>query len=376
LPAFFEIGNMLFPLFGRTVATWVAGLLLAAGSASADAGACGRVDAHVHFVDFFQDSEGTGTLLKAMDAAHIDRVVLMGMPITKKWDEHSPQRPRYFQGDDSALYWFSATDVFVAAAVQRLPEADRDRIIPFLSGFNPNDRHAADHIERMIALYPGLWQGIGEVMTRHDSLTALVQDETPRANNAAMMGVYRVAARYGLPVLLHSNITSIREDEPLYLPELEEALEQNPDTRFIWAHAGTSAEIERHLGRLEFLPGVIESLLSRYPNLFIDLSWRVLQPYLLEDDGTPRGQWLSLITRHPTRFVIGSDVVGRFARLGEKLEGFDAFLKALPDEAAQGLAGANLCRLVPVNGVTITAYEGDETLTEELVRQSSPLSSP
>ncbi len=351
-------------------ATWIASFLLAVSTANADTTSCGKVDAHVHFVDFFQDSEGSEALIKGMDAGGIDKVVLMGMPIVKKWDENSPQRPRYFQGDDSALYWFSATDVFVAEAVQRLPKADRGRFIPFLSGFNPNDKHAADHIERMIALYPGLWRGIGEVMTRHDSLTALVQDETPRANNEAMMRVYRLAAKHGLPVMLHSNITSIREDEPLYLPELEEALEKNPDTKIIWAHAGTSAEIERNLGRLEFLPEVVAKLLSRHPRLFIDLSWSVLQPYLLQEDGTPRGQWIALIKQYPTRFIIGSDVVGRFDDLGKKLEAFDGFLQALPDDVARGVAGTNLCNLLPREGASITEYDGDQELTAELVRQS------
>ena len=39
-------------------------------------------------------------------------------------------------------------------------------------------------------------------------MTALTQGQTPRANNDAMLKVYRVAADYDLPVLLHSNITS------------------------------------------------------------------------------------------------------------------------------------------------------------------------
>ncbi|HAB05245.1 MAG TPA: 5-oxo-L-prolinase, partial [Alcanivorax sp.] len=39
---------------------------------------------------------------------------------------------------------------------------------------------------------------------------------------------------------LHSNLTSLREETPIYLGELEEALKSNPDTRFVLAHAGTS----------------------------------------------------------------------------------------------------------------------------------------
>ncbi|MFO7905657.1 MAG: hypothetical protein R6U98_23570 [Pirellulaceae bacterium] len=60
-------------------------------------------------------------------------------------------------------------------------------------------------------MYPDLWQGIGEVFTRHGDITALTEGDIPRANNEALARVYRLAAEYDLPVVLHSNITSKRE---------------------------------------------------------------------------------------------------------------------------------------------------------------------
>ncbi|MNQ79888.1 Amidohydrolase [compost metagenome] len=288
-----------------------------------------------------------GPLLEAMDKGRIDHVMISGVPVAKKWHEDEPKRPRYYAGDDAGAYWYSATDVLVAAAVRKLPAEQRRRFHPFLSGFNPNDKNSDAHIRRMLELDPGLWQGIGEVFTRHDDLTALIDGDTPRANNEAMSRIYHLAAEYDLPVLVHSNITSQRERNPLYLQEVEEPLRNHPHVRFIWAHAGTSMEIHRHQKRLDFLLPTLGRLLEAYPNLYIDLSWSVLKPYLLDKDGTPDRQWLALVGRYPERFMLGSDVVGRFDGLGDYLTAFAPFLDALPEAVARKVARDNFLAVLP-----------------------------
>ena len=304
-------------------------------------------DAHLHYVDFFQETEGMPALLKAMDEAGVEHSMISGVAVAKKWHEDEPKRPRYYAGDDAAAYWYSATDVYVAAALQQLDEAQRQRFHPFLTGFNPVDKNAASHIERMLDLYPGLWQGIGEVFTRHDDLTALTSGDTPRANNEAMTRVYHLAAERDLPVLLHSNITSKRERNPLYLAELEEPLRNHPHTRFIWAHAGTSMEIHRHQTQMDFLLPTLTRLLETYPNLYVDLSWSVLEPYLLDDRKQPRKAWVELVRRFPERFMLGSDVVGRFGSVGEQMHGFRPFLDALPEDVARKVARDNFLAVLP-----------------------------
>ena len=237
--------------------------------------------------------------------------------------------------------------MIVAAAVNKLTPEQRQQFHPFLSGFNPNDKNSEAHIQRMLDLNPGLWQGIGEVFTRHDDLTALTSGDTPRANNEAMTRIYHLAAENDLPVLVHSNITSKREKNPLYLAEIEEPLRNHPHTRFIWAHAGTSLEIHRHQTQLDFLLPTLTRLLEAYPNLFIDLSWSVLTPYLLDEAGQPRPEWVSLVTRFPERFMLGSDVVGRFKTLGKQMHGFTPFLDALPPEVARRVARDNFLAVLP-----------------------------
>ncbi|HCJ29954.1 MAG TPA: 5-oxo-L-prolinase [Pseudomonas sp.] len=304
-------------------------------------------DAHLHFVDFFQESDGMSKLLKAMDAGGIDHVMISGIPVAKKWHENEPKRPRYYAGDDAPVYWYSATDVVVAAALKELDDEQRRRFHPFLSGFNPNDKNADAHIRRMLELDPGLWQGLGEIFTRHDDVTALTEGDTPRANNEALTRVYHLAAEFDLPVMLHSNITSKRERNPLYLAELEEPLRNHPHTRFIWAHAGTSMELHRHQEKLEFLLPTVSRLLNDYPNLYIDLSWTVLHPYLLDQKGKPDRDWVKLVERHPSRFMLGSDVVGRFDALGEAMQAFVPFLDALSADTARMVARDNFLALLP-----------------------------
>ncbi|NQD92397.1 amidohydrolase family protein [Pseudomonas sp. CrR25] len=304
-------------------------------------------DAHLHYVDFFQESAGMDELVAAMAANQIEHVLLAGIPVAKKWHENEPKRPRYYAGDDANAYWFSATDTLVAHAYKKLPAEQRRRFHPFLSGFNPNDKNADAHIRRLLEMDPGLWQGIGEVFTRHDDLTALIHGDVPRANNEALARVYHLAAEYDLPVLLHSSITSKRERNPLYLQEVEEPLRNHPHVRFIWAHAGTSLEIHRHQKKLDFLLPTLQRMLESYPNLYIDLSWSMLRPYLLDQQGRPDPAWLQLVSSYPQRFMLGSDVVGRFDNLGEYLQGFAPFLDALPEKVARQVARDNFLAVLP-----------------------------
>ncbi len=218
-------------------------LLACAGSASARDYTYS--DAHLHYVDFFQETAGMAKLLTAMQDNSIDHVMISGIPVAKKWHEDEPKRPRYYAGDDADAYWYSATDMIVADAVQKLTPEQRLHFHPFLSGFNPNDKNSAAHIQRLLDLYPGLWQGIGEVFTRHDDLTALTAGDTPRANNEAMKRIYHLAAENDLPVMLHSNITSKREKNPLYLKKSKNRCEI---TRTPGSSGRTPAPVRRSIG--------------------------------------------------------------------------------------------------------------------------------
>ncbi|MBU2551888.1 MAG: amidohydrolase [Proteobacteria bacterium] len=271
-------------------------------------------DSHFHFYDFVQHTDGIPALIEAMDRNGVDHIMFSGMPLIKKWDRDAHQAPVYYLDNNGRTYWYSATDMLLARTLlDKVPEKERSRFHPFICGFNGTDLYAVEHVERMLDAYDGLWHGIGEVFGHRDDLTNMTFGETARGDHPALMKIYQLAGRLDLPVVLHNNVSSQgRPAELLYWPEVERAVGENPMTRFIWAHAGLSRHFEdidqaRYAARLG-------TLLEKHPNLHIDLSWMVFEDYIAPDPlAGPSKAWLDLIGSFPTRFMIGSDSIGRFS---------------------------------------------------------------
>lgn len=301
-------------------------------------------DAHCHVVNFVQEGAPVTTLLDAMDRAKVQHAMVCGLPLTKKWTSGEDKRPIDTLQDDGELYYYSATDVIVAQQVTGLNPAQRKRVHPFLCGFNPTDRNAIDHVRRMVRAFPGLWEGIGEVMLRHDDVTALTKAETPRADHVAMAPIYEFAAEHSLPVWLHSNVTAPQSPGTRYLKELQTALRTYPRTKFVWCHAG-------HAPRLSSpeLAATIRKVLDEHKNLWIDLSWLVieLEIWPMIDK---RGQWVKLMSDHPDRFLVGSDVVGDYSSYEHSWTKFERLLKLLPPAARTKIAKTNFLGLLPKSG--------------------------
>jgi predicted TIM-barrel fold metal-dependent hydrolase len=224
-----------------------------------------------------------------------------------------------------------------------------------------------------------LWQGIGEVMTRHDDLTALTYGNPARADNLALSRVFTFAGKHDLPVFLHSNIGSVWKRQPIYMSEVETAVREHPRTRFIWCHAGISRRIE-----VPSLTSDLESLLRQYPNLWIDVSWVVYENDLLKNDPTdmtrppvPNPQWINLIESHPDRFIIGTDKVGHFADYPKEIQKYYTFLDALKPGTAKKLARENLLSVLPKSPARLTddemmALNGGQPVGKELMKETTP----
>jgi len=299
-------------------------------------------DAHLHYVDFLQNSDGIKKLLKVMKEANVDHVMLNGLAVVKKWDSIDPIKPLYYLADDSRTYWYSATDILVARAVMQLSKENRKKVHPFISGFNPTDKNAIDHLKRMIEWYPDVWEGIGEILTRHDDLTALTYGEQARANHAALDIVYKFASQHDYPVTIHSDISSVWVKDPLYLHEMEEAVKKHPETRFIWAHAGISRRVI-----VPTLIPVLRRMLKTYPNLWIDLSW-VVYPNYVAPEGKPDEKWIALVEEFPDKFMIGTDAVGHFSKYKKTISSYYIFLDALSPKTAKLVARDNFLSILPL----------------------------
>ena len=297
------------------------------------------IDGHLHVVNFIQESPGGEALIYHMDRANIEKSVIFGMPVTKTWASWEREQPDYYLADDSRCYYYSCTDVMVAEMYRSVPAESQDRLYPLICGFNPVDRYGIKHIERMYAQYPEVWSGIGEVLLRHDDLTALTYGEAPRANHPALWPVYQFAADHDLPVLLHHNVTSVlKADHPAYLWEFEEVVREFPRTRFILAHCGISRRVN-----VPFYHRMIERLLSEHPNLYVDYAW-IIFDVVICPDGKPSEDWLALTERFSDRICLGSDMVTRFERLGPEMARYDPFLDQLSETAR-----LNLCQRTAEN---------------------------
>jgi predicted TIM-barrel fold metal-dependent hydrolase len=114
---------------------------------------------------------------------------------------------------------------------------------------------------------------------------------------------------------------------------LELLYQHNPKARVIWAHTGFSLE-----------PGRVAELLERYRELWGELSYR---GGITDSAGKLTAAWRNMLTRHPDRFLIGSDtwINERWASYGTIMADYRAWLAQLPPETARLIASGNARRL-------------------------------
>lgn len=305
------------------------------------------IDSHLHFLDFTQNSDGFPALVKAMDAAGVSKSVVFGMPMTKKWDCFMREKPTYYLSNDSRCYYCSGTDYMLANELLAQPEEVQSRFMPFCCGVDGTDRYAAEQLQKLIRAYPGFWKGIGEIMSRHDDLTALTYGEGIHMDSPAFRDIYDFAASENLPVLVHHNISPQNAAAPIYEEELIAALEHNRSCKIIWAHIGVSRRIE-----IEDLLIIAGRLLKENPNLYVDISWLVFDNYIRGDVIAPHHRadmedtWAALIEHYPDRFMIGSDKVGHFASYPREITKYYSLLDRLKPETQMKLCRGNVQRLV------------------------------
>ena len=120
-------------------------------------------DTHFHLTNYIQEGVDIHEFLKLM-GDDVGRVALFGIPLQQTWSyENSGDfAPTYYLQSDAPLYYYSFTDAYIAMAYRSLPPAQQARLDPMITGFNPADMYAADHIRRVLETFPGVFSGIGE----------------------------------------------------------------------------------------------------------------------------------------------------------------------------------------------------------------------
>ena len=259
------------------------------------------IDSHVHLVDFVQRPADADELSEELAASGVERAVVFGVPLKKKWAMAEPIRPHYYLDDNAECHYHSLTDVTALETADALA-AEGIATAPLVCGFDPTDLLAIEHLEFVWAK-SDRWAGVGELMMRHDDLTNLTVGEVPSPDHPAMDPVLDFCADHSVPVSLHHDASSpLRPGEHEYLPKLENALRRHPSTSVVWCHGGVARGIAP-TGQVSMLTG----LLARHRNLTVELSW-VLLDHIVDDDGV-NPEWVRLVETYPDRFVVGSDTV-------------------------------------------------------------------
>ena len=94
----------------------------------------------------------------------VRRSTLFGIPLQHQWSyaNSGDFAPTYSLQSDAPLDYYSFTDAFIASAYRSLSKDQQARFDPMITGFNPADMYAVDHIRRVLATFPGVFSGIGE----------------------------------------------------------------------------------------------------------------------------------------------------------------------------------------------------------------------
>jgi predicted TIM-barrel fold metal-dependent hydrolase len=317
-------------------------------------------DSHFHLTNYVQQGTDIHDFLKIM-GDKVGRVALFGIPLQQTWAYANTGdfAPTYYLQTDAPLYYYSFTDAFIAMAYRSLTPAEQARFDPMITGFNPADMYAADHIKRVLQTFPGVFSGIGEFTIHKEFVSAKVAGEIASLTNPALDRILDFAGEVGLVVLLHNDVDMPFPrpgQEPYPVVQLAQVLKRHPRTTVIWAHCG----LGRIVHPVKDQVGIAERALSNpdLPNLYVDISWDEVAKYLVATPETTQVA-ADVINRQPDRFLFGTDEVAPTEQ-AKYLKVYDMYaplFAKLTPEASEKVRKGNYERLFDQARRKVRAWE-------------------
>ena len=301
------------PAFGRSLVALLLAAVVTLHSAQAQAPARQYEvnDDHFHLTNYVQEGPDIHNFLAIM-GDRVGRVAIFGIPLQQQWSYRNDgdRKPEYYLATDSPLYYYSFTDAYIAMQYRSLSKQEQERFDPMITGFNPADMYAADHIRRVLQTFPGVFSGIGEFTIHKEFVSSKIAGEVASLQDPALDRILDFAAEAGLVVILHNDLDTPFPKEgapPAYLGQMQALVRRHPKTTIIWAHTGTGRIVRPVKGHA----AIIESMLkdSAYDHLYFDISWTEVAKYLVASPETTRIA-ADLINKYPDRFIFGTDEVG------------------------------------------------------------------
>jgi predicted TIM-barrel fold metal-dependent hydrolase len=278
--------------------------------AKSPAGAYQFNDTHFHLTNYIQEGISARQYLTIM-GNRVGRSALFGIPLQQQWSYRisGNQAPTYYLDSDARLYYYSFTDAAIAMEYKALTPAEQARFDPMITGFNPTDMYAADHIRRVLQTFPGVFSGIGEFTIHKEFVSSKVAGDVASLTDPALDRILDFAAEVGLVVLIHNDVDRPfprKGEPPVFLAQFKDLLKRHPKNSIIWAHAG----VGRIIQPVHDHAAMLESILSDpvCAHVCFDLSWDEVAKYVVSSpEATQRTA--ELLQKYPDRFLFGTDVV-------------------------------------------------------------------
>jgi hypothetical protein len=267
-------------------------------------------DSHFHLTNYVQQGTDVAEYVKMMGAV-VKRSTLFGIPLQQMWQygNTGDYAPTYYLQTDAPLYYYSFTDAFIATAYKSLPAEQRARLDPMITGFNPADMYAADHIKRVLQTFPGVFTGIGEFSIHKEFVSSKVAGGVATLNDQALHRILSFAGEVGLVVILHNDVDvpfPKPNQEPYMLLQMKELLLKHPKTTVIWAHVGLGRVVRPVKDQLAIVDRALAN--PALKQLYIDISWDETAKYITASPEAVKAT-ADLIEKYADRFLFGSDVV-------------------------------------------------------------------
>jgi hypothetical protein len=267
-------------------------------------------DCHVHLTNYVQEGIDVRALLGVM-GNRVRRAALFGIPLQQLWSQRvsGDYAPTYYLNADTPLYYYSFTDAYIAMAYRSLSREQQARFDPMITGFNPADMYAVDHIKRVLETFPGVFTGIGEFSIHKEFVSAKVAGEVASLQDPALDRIFDFAGESGLLVLIHNDVDvpfAKPDAKPVYLDQMRSLLARHSKTTIIWAHVGLGRVIHPIKNHAAMIEDIAKD--PAFSHVYFDISWSEVAKYVTSSPDAV-AITANLINGYPDRFLFGTDEV-------------------------------------------------------------------
>jgi predicted TIM-barrel fold metal-dependent hydrolase len=321
-------------------------------------------DSHFHLTNYIQEGIDVHDFLKIM-GNKVGRSTLFGIPLQQTWSHGNTGdfAPWYYTQTDAPLYYYSFTDAYIAMQYRSLSKDEQARFDPMITGFNPADMYAADHIKRVLKTFPGVFEGIGEFTVHKEFVSPKVAGETASLTNPALDRIFDFTAEAGLVSILHNDVDMPFPkpgQDPYQIVQLYELFKRHPKSAIIWAHCGLGRIVRPVHDQIALVERALNN--PELNHVSIDISWDEVAKYIV---ATPESiqAVADVINRHPDRFLFGSDEVAPTEQ-AKYLKVYDMYaplFAKLTPEASEKLRKGNYERLFDEARRRVRAWEQANT---------------